>query len=297
MKKTKQSVVVNKNDNFNNNNNDMADEGKYKNPFTVPVDHDIFALRDKEKVKKKQEREAQQLQRVRNHCDIVIVIWLVMRKRALITLKPSSRGHYLQKTTCLVPNWTKSYANHHQMRFIDVLPNFEYFESFDLYIIDLKMCITPTNFWLKEKRMNCVNEWSASEFLKSVKCLRSPCWFIEKQYISHNNTSQHNQSIITHIQVHEKTTYTSRINARTKAMIRPAGEEADDLSEKDGDGSEGSSVVKDDPNFVLATTKDRHVEKEHLEEYITKKREWNCCWFHPTLVFYVSSIFPYSVIL
>ena len=63
MKKTKQSVVVNKNDNFNNNN--MADEGKYKNPFTVPVDHDIFALRDKEKVKKKQEREAQQLQRVR----------------------------------------------------------------------------------------------------------------------------------------------------------------------------------------------------------------------------------------
>ena len=37
---------------------------KYKNPFTVPVDHDIFALRDKEKMKKKKEREAQQLQKV-----------------------------------------------------------------------------------------------------------------------------------------------------------------------------------------------------------------------------------------
>jgi len=106
----------------------------YKNPFTVPVDHDIFALRDKEKAKKKKEREAQQQQRV-----------------------------------------------------------------------------------------------------------------------------------------HEKTTYTSRINARTKAMIRPAGEDDDFLNVKEESGS--TSVLKDDPNFVLATTRDRHVEKEHLEEYITKKRE------------------------
>lgn len=72
--------------------------------------------------------------------------------------------------------------------------------------------------------------------------------------------------------VHEKTTYTSRINARTKAMIRPAGDEEDDLSVKEKDTDNGS-VLKDDPNFVLVTTKDRHVETEHLEEYITKKRE------------------------
>ena len=33
----------------------IEDDGK-KNPFKVPLDHDIFALRDKEKQKKKQVR-------------------------------------------------------------------------------------------------------------------------------------------------------------------------------------------------------------------------------------------------
>lgn len=80
------------------------------------------------------------------------------------------------------------------------------------------------------------------------------------------------------LKVHEKTTYTSRINARTKAMIRPAGDEEPDFDEnelKDGSfsGGGGGVVVREDPATVLNTTKDRHVEKEHLEEYISKKRE------------------------
>lgn len=74
------------------------------------------------------------------------------------------------------------------------------------------------------------------------------------------------------LKVHEKTTYTTQINARTKAMIRPAGDEEDDLSDSEKN-SETDSVNEDNTNFVLATTKDRHVEKENLDEYISKKRE------------------------
>jgi len=73
--------------------------------------------------------------------------------------------------------------------------------------------------------------------------------------------------------VHEKTTYTSRINARTKSMIRPAGDTDDDITDNEDDNDDSAMVLKDDPEFVLSTTKDRHVEKEHLNDYIAKKRE------------------------
>lgn len=53
--------------------------------------------------------------------------------------------------------------------------------------------------------------------------------------------------------VHEKTTYTSRVNARSKAMIHPAGDTDDDLS--DGSNDEKAVEMKVDPEFVLATTK------------------------------------------
>ena len=53
--------------------------------------------------------------------------------------------------------------------------------------------------------------------------------------------------------VHEKTTYTYRINARTKSMIRPAGDTDDDLSADEDSNDEGAMVLKDD--FVLTTTK------------------------------------------
>lgn len=73
--------------------------------------------------------------------------------------------------------------------------------------------------------------------------------------------------------VHEKTTYTSRVNARTKAMIRPAGDTDDDLTDEENADDQGDMVLKDDPDFILSTTKDRHVEKEHLDDFIAKKRE------------------------
>ena len=55
--------------------------------------------------------------------------------------------------------------------------------------------------------------------------------------------------------VHEKTTYTSRVNARTKAVIQPAGDTDDDLTDDEEKDNDGTMVLKDDPEFVLSTTK------------------------------------------
>ena len=75
------------------------------------------------------------------------------------------------------------------------------------------------------------------------------------------------------LNVHEKTTYTSRINARTKSMIKPAGDTDDDLSDEDEKDKDGALTVKEDPQFVLSTTRDRNVEKENLADFVAKKRE------------------------
>uniref|UniRef100_A0A2C9KZP0 DUF4200 domain-containing protein n=1 Tax=Biomphalaria glabrata TaxID=6526 RepID=A0A2C9KZP0_BIOGL len=70
------------------------------------------------------------------------------------------------------------------------------------------------------------------------------------------------------LKVHEKTTYTSRICFRPASMIQPP--ETDSEDEEDADKT---VAVKDDPQFTIAITRDRHVEKESLSEYIAKKRE------------------------
>ncbi|XP_064605525.1 LOW QUALITY PROTEIN: cilia- and flagella-associated protein 100-like [Liolophura sinensis] len=71
------------------------------------------------------------------------------------------------------------------------------------------------------------------------------------------------------LKVHEKTTYASKINFRTAGMIHPADSEEDEKEED----SDKAVAVKDDPQFTIAVTRDRHVEKESLAEYINKKRE------------------------
>ncbi|XP_067683818.1 cilia- and flagella-associated protein 100-like [Haliotis asinina] len=71
------------------------------------------------------------------------------------------------------------------------------------------------------------------------------------------------------LHVHEKTTYASRVNFRTAAMINPT-----ESSDEDGEEESDKAIaVKDDPQFTIAVTRDRHVEKESLAEYISKKRE------------------------
>lgn len=74
------------------------------------------------------------------------------------------------------------------------------------------------------------------------------------------------------MKVHEKTTYSSRVNAKTAAM-RKIGEESDDEEGEEKKDKDGAIAVKDDPQFTLAITKDRHVEKENLADFIAKKRE------------------------
>ncbi|XP_052079810.1 cilia- and flagella-associated protein 100-like isoform X2 [Mytilus californianus] len=71
------------------------------------------------------------------------------------------------------------------------------------------------------------------------------------------------------LKVHEKTTYASKVNFRTASMIRPADSDEDGEAED----SDKAVAVKDDPQFTIAVTRDRHVEKESLAEYIQKKRE------------------------
>ncbi|KAL8558193.1 hypothetical protein ACOMHN_036282 [Nucella lapillus] len=72
------------------------------------------------------------------------------------------------------------------------------------------------------------------------------------------------------LHVHEKTTYASRVNFRTTSMIHPADSEDEEEEEEETDKA---VAVKDDPQFTIAVTRDRHVEKESLAEYISKKRE------------------------
>ncbi|XP_033647144.1 cilia- and flagella-associated protein 100-like isoform X2 [Asterias rubens] len=74
------------------------------------------------------------------------------------------------------------------------------------------------------------------------------------------------------LKVHEKTTYSSRVNALRSSMRKPLADiEADE--EKSDDADDKAVAVKDDPTFTLAVTRDRHIEKESLTDYIAKKRE------------------------
>ncbi|XP_020912543.1 cilia- and flagella-associated protein 100 [Exaiptasia diaphana] len=75
------------------------------------------------------------------------------------------------------------------------------------------------------------------------------------------------------LKVHEKTTYTSQVNAKT-AEMRKIGQPSDDeVEEEEKKDKDGAIAVKDDPQFTLAITRDRHVEKENLADFIAKKRE------------------------
>lgn len=53
------------------------------------------------------------------------------------------------------------------------------------------------------------------------------------------------------MKVHEKTTYASKVNFRTTAMIHPA----DSDSEKEEEDSDKAVAVKDDPQFTIAVTR------------------------------------------
>lgn len=76
------------------------------------------------------------------------------------------------------------------------------------------------------------------------------------------------------MKVHEKMTYAAKVNHKTRQMIRPSDSDEEHAAIEDTPAGDKAAVaVKEDPQFVIAVTRDRHVEKESLAEYINKKRE------------------------
>lgn len=57
------------------------------------------------------------------------------------------------------------------------------------------------------------------------------------------------------MRVHEKMTYATKINHKTREMIRPAESEEDKSDEDDITGGDKAVAVKEDPQFVIAVTK------------------------------------------
>eukprot|EP00112_Aurelia_sp_Birch-Aquarium-sp1_P007994 Seg1873.5 transcript_id=Seg1873.5/GoldUCD/mRNA.D3Y31 product="Cilia- and flagella-associated protein 100" protein_id=Seg1873.5/GoldUCD/D3Y31 len=126
----------------------------------------------------------------------------------------------------------------------------------------------------KHSALSIFNGKSDSHFRKDVNPFRMPddhdilmLRDKEKQKKKKERETQRD------LKVHQKTTYTSRVNARTKSMIKPAADIEDDASIDGEKDKEGVWTVKEDPQFVLTTTRDRNIEKENLAEFIAKKRE------------------------
>lgn len=71
--------------------------------------------------------------------------------------------------------------------------------------------------------------------------------------------------------VHEKSTYSSRLCNNTASIRKQVMEAIEATGEGDTAGSR--EKIHDDSEFVLATTKDKHVEKEDLAGYVARKRE------------------------
>ena len=81
---------------------------------------------------------------------------------------------------------------------------------------------------------------------------------------------------LSQMSVWEKTKYQQRqaVRRRARVSVNDFGEHLDEMISAEVDAHSGKiTVVKDDPQFVLAVTKSRHAEKESLTEYIKKKRE------------------------
>ncbi|XP_039627044.1 cilia- and flagella-associated protein 100 [Polypterus senegalus] len=74
------------------------------------------------------------------------------------------------------------------------------------------------------------------------------------------------------LKIHEKITYTGRVNAK-RAAIRELVSVEENGATTDEAEEGTAAAVKDDTSWKLAMTKDRYVEKESINEYIAKKRE------------------------
>ena len=73
------------------------------------------------------------------------------------------------------------------------------------------------------------------------------------------------------LKVHEKSTYASRLNSKTASLRKQAL--TPDLQATEGGMVDKESGIHEDTQFVLATTKDRRIEKEDLTSYVQRKKE------------------------
>ncbi|XP_069045543.1 cilia- and flagella-associated protein 100 isoform X2 [Lepisosteus oculatus] len=74
------------------------------------------------------------------------------------------------------------------------------------------------------------------------------------------------------LKIHEKTTYAGRMNTK-RVETRRAMKEGEEMTTKDKNEREALLALKDDPTWKLAMTRDRNIERESINEFISKKRE------------------------
>ncbi len=72
------------------------------------------------------------------------------------------------------------------------------------------------------------------------------------------------------LKVHEKMTYSTRMNSKLASLRKQIG--TPDL-EKNPSEVDRETRFHEDTQLLLATTKDRHLEKEDLTSYVGRKRE------------------------
>jgi hypothetical protein len=74
------------------------------------------------------------------------------------------------------------------------------------------------------------------------------------------------------LKVHEKTTYSSRLNTKNASLRKKVMSPPESADVKVGRG-EGERGVSEDTDFVLTTTRDRCIEREDITNYVNRKRE------------------------
>ncbi|XP_067854454.1 cilia- and flagella-associated protein 100 [Heptranchias perlo] len=75
------------------------------------------------------------------------------------------------------------------------------------------------------------------------------------------------------LKIHEKAPHAARVNARHGALQKMVEESEEDPEAEHQANVKKLSALKGDPSWKVKVTRDRHVEKETLNDYINKKRE------------------------
>ncbi|XP_072106671.1 cilia- and flagella-associated protein 100 [Mobula birostris] len=75
------------------------------------------------------------------------------------------------------------------------------------------------------------------------------------------------------LKVYEKTTYTARANAKCGKALKAEEETETDPEAEHQTNVKKLAALKGDPTWKVQVTRDRHIEKETLNDYINKKRE------------------------